>query len=88
MVTFWGNYEGISQGTVLVRSVGISALFQFLRKKLMDMPKINKENIEKLCSALKTVNPEEFTKNTEYTSTTVGQRKIYDYLNENVKTDF
>ncbi|HHC5658162.1 TPA: hypothetical protein ACOST2_004961, partial [Escherichia coli] len=69
-------------------SVGISALFQFLRKKLMDMPKINKENIEKLCSALKTVNPEEFTKNTEYTSTTVGQRKIYDYLNENVKTDF
>lgn len=28
----------------------------------MDMPKINKENIEKLCSALKTVNPEEFTK--------------------------
>ena len=55
----------------------------------MDMPKINKENIEKLCSALKTVNPEGvYKKNTEYTSTTVGQRKIYDYLNENVKTDF
>ncbi|ELJ9821252.1 DGQHR domain-containing protein [Escherichia coli] len=84
---FWANVC-IEKGTVLVRSVGISALFQFLRKKLMDMPKINKENIEKLCSALKTVNPEEFTKNTEYTSTTVGQRKIYDYLNENVKTDF
>ncbi|MDA7215994.1 hypothetical protein PJ217_24105, partial [Escherichia coli] len=44
---FWANVC-IEKGTVLVRSVGISALFQFLRKKLMDMPKINKENIEKL----------------------------------------
>lgn len=84
---FW-TYSCIEQGTVLVRSVGVSALFQFLRKKLMEMPKISKENIEKLCSALKRVNPEEFTKNTVYTSTTVGQRKIYDYLNENVKIDF
>lgn len=84
---FWTN-ECIEQGTVLVRSVGVSALFQFLRKKLMDMPRISKENIDNLCSALKVVNPEEFTKKTVYTSTTVGQRKIYDYLNENVEMDF
>ncbi|MCF6692583.1 DNA phosphorothioation-associated DGQHR protein 1 [Raoultella terrigena] len=84
---FWTN-ECIEQGTVLVRSVGVSALFQFLRKKLMDMPIISKENIDNLCSALEVVNPEEFTKKTVYTSTTVGQRKIYDYLNDNVEMDF
>ncbi|WP_183059467.1 DNA phosphorothioation-associated DGQHR protein 1 [Salmonella enterica] len=83
---FWTD-DCIENGTILVRTVGVSALFKFLRKKLADMPKISKVNLEKLCSALKEIDPEEFTKSDEYTSTTVGQGKIYNYLNERVKVD-
>lgn len=81
---FWTE-DCIEHGTVLVRTVGISALFKFLQRRLLDMPKISKVNLEKLCDALREIDPKEFTKTQEYTSTTVGQGKIYNYLNVNVK---
>ncbi|MFJ5366877.1 DNA phosphorothioation-associated DGQHR protein 1 [Pectobacterium punjabense] len=81
---FWTE-KCINEGTVLVRTIGISALFKFLRARLISMSKIDMENIEKLCSAIKEIDPNEFADNNKYTSTTVGQGKVYSYLNENVK---
>ncbi|MGJ7470303.1 DNA phosphorothioation-associated DGQHR protein 1 [Kosakonia cowanii] len=81
---FWTE-TAIQNGTVLVRTIGISALFRFLRTKLMDMSKINKENINELCLALRELDPLEFTDTNKYTSTTVGQGKVYNYLNDHVK---
>jgi len=80
---FWTE-KCISERTVLVRTIGISALFRFLRTRLMSMSEINMDSVSRLCAAIKEVNPIEFTNNTEYTSTTVGQGKVYNYLNEKV----
>lgn len=73
----------IENNTVLVRTIGISALFQFLRKKLIDMSDININSLETLCHELIFVDPGEFTNADVYPSTSVGKKKIFDYLINN-----
>lgn len=80
---FWSE-EYITKKTVLTRSIGISALFQFLRQKLLDMNEINMVNVNNLCFALRNIDPNEFTKQDLYPSTSVGKKKIYDFLIANV----
>ncbi|HCN8310705.1 TPA: hypothetical protein N6470_003615, partial [Escherichia coli] len=80
---FWSE-ELITKNTVLTRSIGISALFQFLRQKLLDMNEINMVNVNNLCFALRNIDPNEFTKQELYPSTSVGKKKIYDFLIANV----
>ncbi|EAS1730122.1 hypothetical protein DRV38_12870 [Salmonella enterica subsp. enterica serovar Offa] len=80
---FWTEKCVISN-TVLTRSIGISALFQFLRQKLLDMNEINMVNMNSLCFALRKIDPSEFTKPDLYPSTSVGKKKIYDFLITNV----
>ncbi|CAI1106462.1 DGQHR domain-containing protein [Serratia quinivorans] len=74
----------IENNTILVRTVGISALFQFLRKKLIDISDINMNSLETLCHELVSVDPGEFTNADVYPSTSVGKKKIFDYLINNV----
>ncbi|MDT8956453.1 DGQHR domain-containing protein [Aeromonas caviae] len=76
---FW-TQECIDKKTVLIRTVGISALFQFLKKQLLDMSDITLEKLDRLCNLLIKVDPSEFTKKDEYPPTSVGKKKIYDYL--------
>ncbi|ARB83639.1 DGQHR domain-containing protein [Yersinia intermedia] len=80
---FWTD-DCIAQNTVLVRSIGISALFQFLRQKLIDMPEINIVNLDNLCLALDFIDPKEFTDSSAYPSTSVGKKKIFDYFIKHV----
>ncbi|CNB54434.1 DGQHR domain-containing protein [Yersinia intermedia] len=81
---FWTD-ECIREQTLLIRTIGISALFQFLRSKLINMDEISMVNLDNLCLALGKVDPKEFTKKDIYQSTSVGKKKIYDFLIENVK---
>lgn len=80
---FWKE-EYIQDNTVLIRTIGISALFQFLRQKLLDMDSISMDNLTNLCLALKEIDAKEFTRTDIYQSTSVGKKKIYDYLMNNV----
>ncbi|HGB6082406.1 TPA: hypothetical protein ACIVV2_003977, partial [Salmonella enterica subsp. enterica serovar Bareilly] len=56
--------------------------FQFLRKKLLDMDAITIINLNSLCQSLNGIDPKEFTKKEVYQSTSVGKKKIYDFLIE------
>lgn len=76
---FW-TQECINAHTVLVKTIGVSALFQFLRNKLLEMKEINIVNLDNLCQALLEIDPKEFTDESKYQSTSVGKKKIYDYL--------
>ncbi|HGB6560392.1 TPA: DGQHR domain-containing protein [Salmonella enterica subsp. enterica serovar Oslo] len=78
---FWTE-DCIAEKTVLIRAIGISALFKFLRKKLLDMDAITIINLNSLCQSLNGIDPKEFTKKEVYQSTSVGKKKIYDFLIE------
>lgn len=78
---FWTD-ANIENDTVLVKSIGISALFQFLKTKLVLMPEINMYYLNTLCESLLDIDPNEFNDKNKYTSTSVGKKRVYDFLIE------
>ncbi len=78
---FWDD-QYVKQ-TVLVKTIGISALFNILKIKLKEMPKINNDNLNAFLETLSKIEPQEFCKTEKYPASSRGKKAITDFFIEN-----